>query len=77
MARHRQEMTRLQADVAREIEMAGRNPELRERLQSLRRPDSGRSHATLPNIAAQQTPTAPPVPPSEERSSSFLRRIFG
>ena len=73
MARQRQEVERLQADLAREIENSSRDPELRERLQSLRR-------AQEPKLAA--VPTVPtvggkPAPKVDQNSSGFFRRIFG
>lgn len=72
MARQKQEVQRLQADLAREIEQSGRDPELRERLHSLRR-------RTDPKPAAATIATEKPaaVAPSEQQSSSFFRRIFG
>jgi myosin heavy subunit len=68
MARHRQEIQRLQADLAREIEQTSRNPELRERLHSLRRPQE--TKAATPITAAGGTKP-------DQKSSGFLRRIFG
>lgn len=68
MARHRQEVQRLQADLAREIEQSSRDPELRERLNNLRRTQEPR-----PPSGATPTPAAKP----EQRSSGFFRRIFG
>jgi hypothetical protein len=69
MARQRQEVTRLKDDLAREIENSGRNPELRERLNTLRRQNDAR-------------PTPGPMPivdakPNDQKSSGFFRRIFG
>ena len=69
MARQRQEVQRLQADLAREIENSSRDPELRERLQNLRR-------AQEPKLAAP--PAAPtPMPKVDQNRSGFFRRIFG
>jgi len=67
MARQRQEVQRLRADLAREIEQSSRDPELRERLNTLRRHSDPR-------------PTAPSDKPAEkleQKSSGFFRRIFG
>ncbi len=69
MARQRQEVTRLQADLNREIENSSRDPELRERLNTLRRQGEARpSSGPLPVVAAK---------PKEQQSSGFFRRIFG
>jgi myosin heavy subunit len=72
MARQRQEVTRLQSDLNREIENSSRDPELRERLNTLRRQNDAR-------------PTPGPMPvvdvkaakPNDQKSSGFFRRIFG
>jgi hypothetical protein len=70
MARQRQEVMRLQSDLAREIENSSRNPELRERLNTLRRQGE-----------ARQTPGPTPVvaahPNKDQKSSGFFRRMFG
>jgi hypothetical protein len=68
MARQRQEVQRIQADLAREIEQSSRNPELKERLNSLRR--------TQDKPASGATP-GPAVKPEEQKTSGFFRRIFG
>jgi hypothetical protein len=73
MARQRQEMLRLQADLAREIENSARAPELRERLQSLRRTPDLRQ--TPPPTPLADMPK--PEPSNEPQSSGLLRRIFG
>jgi cobalamin biosynthesis Mg chelatase CobN len=67
MARQRQEVQRLQADLAREIENSSRDPELRERLQTLRRAQEPKP-ALAPNTAA---------PKADQQSSGFFRRMFG
>lgn len=69
MARHRQEVQRLQAELTREIENAARDPELKERLKGLRRLDSKNNLVALTDEK--------PASPSEQKSSSFFRRIFG
>ena len=78
MARQRQEVQRIQADLARELENSTRNPELRERLQSLRRnqPDSTKTPAPIP-IPAAAIPKQVTPPSDQKQSSGFLRRIFG
>jgi hypothetical protein len=68
MARQRQEVQRLQADLAREIEQSSRNPELKERLNNLRRPQE-------PKPASGAAPVAGAKP--EQKTSGFFRRIFG
>jgi chromosome segregation ATPase len=74
MARQRQEVQRLQQELTREIELAGRDPALRDRLNNLRRP-SDRGKTPLPAAA----PAAPPASPAEpaKKNSGLLRRIFG
>ena len=73
LARQRQEMQRLQADLAREIENSARAPELRERLQTLRRiPDPRQTPAPI-----ALNGVAKPAPAKEQQSSGLLRRIFG
>lgn len=69
MARQRQEVQRQKAELAREIENAARDPELQERLKNLRRPES-RASFTQPSA------DPPPAKP-DQKSSGFLRRIFG
>jgi hypothetical protein len=68
MARQRQEVERLQSDLAREIEQSSRDPELRERLNNLRR-----SQEPRPKSSGMETP---PVKP-QQKSSGLFRRIFG
>lgn len=69
MARQRQEVQRLQADLAREIENSSRDPELRERLNNLRRTQE-------PKPAAAPLP-APVAAKPDQKSSGFFRRMFG
>jgi hypothetical protein len=66
MARQRQEVRRQQSDLAREIEQSGRDPELRERLNTLRRQSD-------PKLR----PPTEEAPPAEQQSSGFFRRMFG
>ncbi|MBI2809103.1 MAG: hypothetical protein HYX68_29320 [Planctomycetes bacterium] len=69
MARQRQDVQRLQAELTREVENAARDPELQERLKSLRRPESKASFAQ---------PTADQAAlRNDQKSSGFFRRIFG
>lgn len=71
MARQRQEVQRLQAELNREVENATRDPELRDRLNTLRR------HSD-PKIALPQQGQAPAAAvPKDQKSSGFFRRIFG
>ena len=73
MARQRQEMLRIQTDLDREIENSARAPELRERLQTLRRtPESRQAPAPIPLTSA-----AKPAPSNDKKSNGLLRRIFG
>lgn len=72
LARQRQEVQRLQNELAREIEMAGKDPALRDRLNSLRRAsDRGTAPAAPP--AAQQ----PQQPAAGSESKGIFRRLFG
>ena len=71
MARQRQEVQRLQADLAHEIEQSGRAPELRERLNNLRRTQEVKPAAAAPPIPASK-PKA-----DQQKSSGFFRRLFG
>lgn len=71
MARQKQEMSRLQADLTREIEQSSRDPDLRERLNTLRRRSDPK-----PAAAAEKAPEAASAK-KDQPSSGFLRRIFG
>ncbi len=71
LARHRTELQHQQADFAREIEMASRDPDLRERLASLR-PRQQEAPARKPG---DQTAAAPPTPAI--KNSGIMRRLFG
>jgi hypothetical protein len=72
MARQRQEVQRLQADLAREIENSSRDPELRERLHSLRRTQEAK-----PTPAPILISAVKPGKPGDQKSSGFFRRMFG
>ena len=79
LARQRAEIQRLQTDLNREIEIATRDPGLRERLAALqRRQDSGvRKKPNLP--ANTSEPAAAEQPPAQaaQKSSGMLKRLFG
>ena len=66
LARQQQEVQRLQADLAREIENSSRDPELRERLHSLRRTQESKPEAAVKTAQ-----------PNGQANSGFFRRIFG
>ena len=66
MARQRQEMQRLKSDLDREIETNSRDPQLRERLQTLARP---KTVASIP-----QNGVKPATPPGNERTTLWCRR---
>ncbi len=67
MARQRQEVQRLQAEMTREVENSNRDPELKERLNGLRR------HQEPKPGPAGETPAGK----TDQKSSGFFRRIFG
>lgn len=77
MARQRQEINRLQTEVMREIEMASRDPGLRERLQHLREGSRATPAPTQTPIAALPSEAIPAASAPERKSSSFFRRMFG
>jgi hypothetical protein len=66
LARQQQEVQRLQADLAREIENSSRDPELRERLHSLRRTQESKPGAAVKTAQ-----------PNGQKNSGFFRRMFG
>ncbi len=72
MARQRQEVQRQQSDLTREIENSSRDPELRERLHTLRRSQEPKQAAAQTLIPGAAKPTK-----ADQKSSGFLRRIFG
>jgi DNA repair exonuclease SbcCD ATPase subunit len=71
LARQRTELQRQQADFTREIESASRDPQLRDRLASLRRRPN--DHASKQFAEGTSATTPPPAP----KSSGLIRRIFG
>jgi septal ring factor EnvC (AmiA/AmiB activator) len=75
LARQKSQIDRLHADLERELEVANRDPNLRDRLRSLQRSGDGR-----PRPSTQ--PTLEPAASSSEPASlgesrGVLRRIFG
>ncbi len=89
LARQRNELQRMQSDLNREIEMASRDPLLRERLMNLqRRPaDSGGSRrpntmqavprpGSDPNAHQPGGQNANPQPPATQKTGMF-KRFFG
>jgi chromosome segregation ATPase len=70
LARQRQEVQRLQTDLNREIEQADKNPELRERLHSLRRVHE-------PTKREPASPQADAKAADGAKSSGLFRRLFG
>src|SRR5262249_3767922 len=93
LARQKAQLQRLQADLQHEIEMANRDPGLRDRLAQLQRGNSDSRPRTMAPLAAAASPppqkrpsgmrptTMPAV--NEENtdtpheSKSVLRRLFG
>jgi hypothetical protein len=84
LARQRMEIQRLHNELNREIELASRDPQLRERLlafQRLQAEFTGRKPATSPSTSSAIAPAAaaPDVEASAgpKKSDGLLRRIFG
>ena len=87
LARQRNEIQRLHNELNREIDMASRDPGLRERLIALQRLQgevNGRKQPPSPTPTRQPIPArqaapaqAPPAEPAKKQSSGLLRRIFG
>jgi hypothetical protein len=69
LARQQQEIQRIQADLAREIENSSRDPQLRERLHSLRRSQEAKPAPVSGGGQSGQ--------PNGQQNSGFFRRIFG
>jgi peptidoglycan hydrolase CwlO-like protein len=75
LARQKSQIDRLHSDLERELEVANRDPNLRDRLRSLQRSGDGR-----PRPSTQ--PTLDPAPSHNEAASlgesrGVLRRLFG
>lgn len=73
LARQRAELQRLHTDVQREVEVAGRDPGLRERLMSLQRRPDGRPKTanSLPDINLNPTGAVPGPRPSLRRPATM------
>lgn len=69
LARQRAELQRMHADVQREVELASRDPGLRERLANLQRRPDGRpkTMSSLPDINLGNAPTPQPTPASTQQ----------
>jgi len=70
MARQKQEVQRLKDELAREIEQSSRDPDLRERLNRLRR-NQDQKPASKPPAGAT------PEQKEEEKNTGFFSRLFG
>ncbi|MCI0379937.1 MAG: OmpH family outer membrane protein [Gemmataceae bacterium] len=84
LARQRNDIQRLQSEFNHEMEMASRDPGLRERLASFQRrhKDTGaHRRPVLPAAAADaKVPPAPqpqPPQPKKPQSSGLIKRLFG
>jgi len=81
LARQRNEMQRLQADLNRELEQASRDSGLRERLQAFQRRTQDIGSRKAPSaLPASATPNAAPTDtqePEEKKGSGFFRKLFG
>lgn len=80
LARQRAELQRMHADVQREVEIASRDPGLRERLATLQRRPDGRpkTMSSLPDINLGPAPTSPqpapaPAPPQRPAATTQQR----
>ena len=71
LARLRADLQRQQADFAREVEVASRDPQLREQLASLRRHQQ--EHYTKKPAEAPAAISAP----TSNKGSGLMRRLFG
>ena len=83
LARQRNEIQRLHNEVNHEIEIAARDPGLRERLVALQRLQgeiTGRKQPTqLPSSVSKETAEPAPAAPRSDKAktSGLFRRIFG
>lgn len=78
LARQRNELARMQSELNHEIEMASRDPGLRDRLLSLQRRQQDaltRKGGAAP--AGGLTPAKDPEPDNAAKPSGFFRRLFG
>lgn len=78
LARQRNDMQRLQAELNHEIEMASRDPQLRDRLLALQRRQQD-SMARKGGAASVPQPEHQPGAPEEtsQKKSGFFSRLFG
>jgi chromosome segregation ATPase len=74
LARQRQEVQRMQTELARELEQAGRDPGLRERLLALRRQNE---NVKAPTTPLPGVPTEAAMATAKKNSSGMFRRFFG
>jgi hypothetical protein len=85
LARQRAELQRLHSDIRHELEMAGRDASLRDRLATFKRRHQEASGRKGTGTAVESTPESPPesspspvlTPPPKKSGSSILRRLFG
>ncbi len=79
LARQRHELQRMHNELNREIEMAGRDPGLRERLLALQRRTMAPSSATTsaPETAPPPKKAAATPVSAKKQSSGLLHRLFG
>ncbi|MCI0642077.1 MAG: hypothetical protein L0Y72_10780 [Gemmataceae bacterium] len=85
LARQRNDILRLQSEFNHEMEMASRDPGLRERLANLQRrhKDTGAHRRPALPPAAADAKAPPPVPqpqppaPKKPQSSGLIKRLFG
>jgi hypothetical protein len=85
LARQRAELQRLHSDIRHELEVAGRDGALRDRLATFQRRHqevTGRkgTAASAEPAAAAPAPAAPAAsdtPPPKKKNSGLLRRLFG
>ncbi len=80
LARQRNEIQRLHADLNREIEIAARDPALRDRLIALQRLQGevvGRKFSPQTPAAKSSVEAAPAAQKQSVSSSGLFRRIFG
>jgi hypothetical protein len=68
------QIERLHADLERELEVANRDPNLRDRLRNLQRGGEGRPR---PSTQPSLDPAASQSGPALSESRSVLRRMFG
>jgi chromosome segregation ATPase len=84
LARQRNELQRLHTDIKHDLELAGRDASLRDRLEGLQRRHQeihgrkGGSQSPEPRTAAPRPQAAPAsAKPVKKKESGLLRRLFG